>query len=165
VYRTNLIAQQSVRRSWEGRVLPDDRFPRDIKRLFIQKIIEAEKYFIKDKRLRLNICPCLLRPKGSDSGLNHLHVRNPLCDYVPPNLIHTYVTNKCAGEPTPNPRSVDDTANHPNGLCTWVKERGRSIAVFASQLPFNGLCVSDGANVGLCSRKYNAISEAGWLTT
>mmetsp|Transcript_83266 Transcript_83266/g.146823 ORF Transcript_83266/g.146823 Transcript_83266/m.146823 type:complete len:368 (-) Transcript_83266:282-1385(-) len=31
---------------------------------------------------------------GINAGVNHLHVRNPQCDYVPPALIHTYVTNQ-----------------------------------------------------------------------
>jgi translation initiation factor eIF-2B subunit beta len=42
----------------------------------------------------------LIAQQRSDSGLNHLHVRNPLCDYVPPNLIHTYVTNNGSLNPS-----------------------------------------------------------------
>lgn len=36
----------------------------------------------------------------SNTGINPLHVRNPQYDYVPPKLIHTYVTNHGALKPS-----------------------------------------------------------------
>jgi len=42
----------------------------------------------------------LAAQQSPDAGINHLYVRNPQCDYVPPDLIHTYVTNNGAVNPS-----------------------------------------------------------------
>eukprot|EP00667_Euglena_gracilis_P008817 EG_transcript_8938 len=42
----------------------------------------------------------LIAQQRADAGVNHLHVRNPQCDYVPPHLIHTYVTDNGALNPS-----------------------------------------------------------------